>query len=230
MPKPPRPSPSRDVRSSGYAGLVGDIGMLLEQARRASARAVNSLMTATYWEIGRRIVEFEQGGKKRAAYGEALLQRLSGDLTTRYGRGFSFTNLKKYRQFCLAYPLDKIGPTVSGQSAGATLPTLLDESGFDIGPTRSGSSTDREISSPLSIESEVLPLAQAVSGKTSTPSRLLSLGEIARAFPLPWSHYVLLMPNKLLVREYLTALPDEQVLSGEIERTRRQLEARSGTR
>jgi len=56
---------------------------LLEAARRVSARTVNAFMTATYWEIGRRIVEFEQGGKERAEYGETLLLRLSHDLTAR---------------------------------------------------------------------------------------------------------------------------------------------------
>jgi hypothetical protein len=49
--------------SEDYAGIHGDIVALLEAARRAAARSVNALMTATYWEIGRRIVEFEQGGK-----------------------------------------------------------------------------------------------------------------------------------------------------------------------
>lgn len=59
-----------------YSSLVGSTGELLEAAWRASARAVNALMTATYWEIGRRIVEFEQHGKQRAQYGERLLEKL----------------------------------------------------------------------------------------------------------------------------------------------------------
>lgn len=66
---------------------------LLEGARRAAARSVNALMTASYWEIGRRIVEFEQGGTGRAGYGEALLERLSVDLTACFGRGFARRNL-----------------------------------------------------------------------------------------------------------------------------------------
>ena len=61
---------------------------LLDTARRASARTVNAIMTATYWELGRRIVELEQGGKGRADYGEELLKRMSADLTPRFGRGF----------------------------------------------------------------------------------------------------------------------------------------------
>ena len=51
---------------------------MLAAARRSSARAVNALMTATYWEVGRRIVEFEQRGEMRADYGQELLKRLSG--------------------------------------------------------------------------------------------------------------------------------------------------------
>lgn len=61
---------------------------LLETARRGVARSANAIMTATYWEIGRRIVEIKQQGKERAEYGEELLKRLSKDLTTRFGRGF----------------------------------------------------------------------------------------------------------------------------------------------
>ena len=67
-------------------------------------------MTATYWEFGRRIVEFEQGGSKRAAYGEELLRTLSADLSTRFGRGFSVDNLELFRAFYLAYPRDPLPP------------------------------------------------------------------------------------------------------------------------
>ena len=97
----------------GYGSLVDRIAGLLESARRTSARAVNAVMTATYWEIGRRIVEFEQGGRKRAEYGEELLGRLSADLTARVGRGFSIDNLELMRRFYLAWP---IAQTLSAQS------------------------------------------------------------------------------------------------------------------
>lgn len=59
-----------------YDRLIGGISKVLKTARRASARSVNAIMTAAYWEIGRRIVEFEQAGKPRADYGEELLKRL----------------------------------------------------------------------------------------------------------------------------------------------------------
>jgi predicted nuclease of restriction endonuclease-like (RecB) superfamily len=99
-----------------YGGLIGGIAELLETARRNAARAVNALMTATYWEIGRRIVEFEQRGKKRAEYGEELLQRLAQDLTARFGRGFSYPNVNKFRQFYLAFPAPGILSTPSIES------------------------------------------------------------------------------------------------------------------
>jgi predicted nuclease of restriction endonuclease-like (RecB) superfamily len=98
-------------------GLHGAIVALLEAARRSAARSVNSLMTATYWEIGRRVVEFEQGGRDRAAYGEALIDRLAADLSARFGRGFSPRNLWQIRAFHLAWRLaDEILRTASAES------------------------------------------------------------------------------------------------------------------
>lgn len=61
------PAAARD-----YSGLVNGVSELLDSARRASVRPVNAFMTATYWEIGRRIVEFEQGGENRAEYGSMV--------------------------------------------------------------------------------------------------------------------------------------------------------------
>lgn len=87
-----------------YASLVGSIDELLQFARQATARMVNSLMTATYWEVGRRIVEFEQNGKKRAAYGEELLKNLAADLSGKLGRGFSRQNLQNMRLFFQRFP------------------------------------------------------------------------------------------------------------------------------
>jgi hypothetical protein len=90
---------------SDYGPLLTGISSLLEQARRGVARAANAIMTATYWEVGRRIVEHEQGGKARAEYGEELLARLSVDLTTRYGRGFSRPGLQRMRSFYLGWEI-----------------------------------------------------------------------------------------------------------------------------
>ena len=89
----------------GYPLVRDEIVVLLQAARQAAARTVNALMTATYWEIGRRIVEFEQGGEARAGYGETLIQRLADDLSRQFGRGFSRQNLQQMRQFYLCWPI-----------------------------------------------------------------------------------------------------------------------------
>lgn len=100
---------------AGYAGIHGGIVELLDAARQAAARSVNTLMTASYWEIGRRIVEAEQKGRRRAGYGEQLMERLSADLTARFGRGFGVNNLESMRRFFLAYPPPEISQTLSGK-------------------------------------------------------------------------------------------------------------------
>lgn len=98
---------------SSYHSLIGDISALLQAAHQRTARSVNAIMTATYWEIGRRIVEFEQEGKNRAQYGAQLLAQLSRDLQGRYGRGFSADNLETMRLFYSIYPSLQISETVS---------------------------------------------------------------------------------------------------------------------
>ena len=98
-----------------YGHIQTEIINLLETSRRVVARNINSIMTATYWEIGRRIVQLEQGGESRAGYGEILMKRLAVDLTQRFGRGFSRQNLQQMRNFYLALPLESICQTVSGK-------------------------------------------------------------------------------------------------------------------
>ena len=117
--KKPAAQKSVSPASGDYTGLVGNISELLESARRTSARAVNAIMTATYWEIGRHIVEFEQGGKERAAYGEELIKQLAQDLSTHHGKGFSRQNLQNMRIFYLSMPLQRICQTTSGISGEA---------------------------------------------------------------------------------------------------------------
>jgi predicted nuclease of restriction endonuclease-like (RecB) superfamily len=95
--------------SSDYEDVLLGVVDLLESARRTSARAVNAIMTAAYWEIGRRIVECEQGGAAKAVYGEELLKRLSTDLRQRFGRGFGRENLRLMRRFYLSYSPDDVG-------------------------------------------------------------------------------------------------------------------------
>ncbi|MEH2247150.1 DUF1016 N-terminal domain-containing protein [Nostoc sp.] len=98
---------------NGYENILTDLIKLLESSRRAAARSVNAIMTATYWEIGRRIVELEQGGEKRAEYGAAVIKRLSEDLTAKYSKGFSERNLELMRRFYLEW---QISQTLSAES------------------------------------------------------------------------------------------------------------------
>ena len=111
------------LRSDQYAAILTELVDLLESARRTSARAVNAVMTTAYWQVGRRIVEFEQGGASLAGYGEHLLERLSKDLTNRFGRGFSVDNLELMRRFYLAYTSSQISETASRKSGSITSET-----------------------------------------------------------------------------------------------------------
>jgi predicted nuclease of restriction endonuclease-like (RecB) superfamily len=90
--------------STDYNHILTDISSLLESARRAVARSVNAVMTETYWEIGHRIVKYEQHGQFKAEYGHMIINRLSKDLSKRYGRGFGKRNLFQMRAFYIAYP------------------------------------------------------------------------------------------------------------------------------
>lgn len=87
----------------GHGSLMDRVVSILEQARDNVARSVNSNMVIAYWLIGREMVVALQGGEERAEYGERLLGELSEQLTKRYGRGFSVTNLRYFRLFYQAF-------------------------------------------------------------------------------------------------------------------------------
>jgi len=109
-----------------YETILGDISNVIDAARRSAARSVNCIMTAAYWLIGRRIVELEQKGKRRAEYGKELIEQLAGDLSARYGRGFSVRNVWQMKAFYLAWPIPQ---TMSAESEeGKILQTMSAES------------------------------------------------------------------------------------------------------
>jgi len=110
----------------GYDVLTAGIQELLEHARLRVAKAANTVLTATYWEVGRRIVEHEQEGRRRADYGKVLLSKLAIDLTERLGPGFSKTNLEYMRRFYLYWPASKIPQSLTGES-GHDVPTKISE-------------------------------------------------------------------------------------------------------
>lgn len=88
-----------------YQQLISVIGEKMAKAQKSILAAVNTQMLITYWEIGMYIVDFEQGGMEKASYGKALLERLSKDLSLRYGRGFSRSNLNYMRLLYVKYPI-----------------------------------------------------------------------------------------------------------------------------
>ena len=93
------------MMKSTRATLYHRIREILDSARAGAARSVNTAQVCANWLIGREIVEEEQKGKKRAGYGEALLQDLSVRLSTDVGKGWSVRNLEYCRVFYLEYPL-----------------------------------------------------------------------------------------------------------------------------
>ena len=98
--------------------LMEEISLLIENAKQHIIAEVNSTMTATYYEIGRMIVEHEQKGQKRATYGKGVLKDLSKKLTDRFGKGFSVDNLQNMRQFYIVYH-ESIYETASRKSSEA---------------------------------------------------------------------------------------------------------------
>lgn len=149
-----------------YGAVHSAVVDLLESARHAAARNVNAVMTTSYWEIGRRIVEFEQGGSGRAGYGEALLQRLAADLTQQFGRGFSPVNLRQMRRFYLAWPVDAIFQSASAQS--------------HLSPIRQ----------------TVSAKSRGFSAGATGAQNIVDLAGLAARFALPWSAYVRLLSVK----------------------------------
>ena len=119
----PRANAAVSVTTTRYAVVHSGIVQVLEAGRHAAVRQVNSVMTATYWEIGRRIVEAEQSGRRRANYGDELMKRLALDLSARFGRGFGWRNLFQMRSFYLAWQgiLQTPSAILTTKSAGKKL-------------------------------------------------------------------------------------------------------------
>ncbi len=153
-----------------YKAIHHGIADVLQAARAQAARSVNALMTASYWETGRRIVEAEQQGKRRAGYGEQLIERLSLDLTAQFGRGFGVVNLSQMRKFYELWPILQ----TASENSTSTAPQIFQ--------------TASEKSNTKSLRT--LPVVHR------TVSNQRTLANISNAFPLPWSAYVRLLSVK----------------------------------
>jgi hypothetical protein len=100
--------------SAGISPLLESLRVLISESRRQALRAVDSIQVRTCWEVGRHIVEFEQGGAARAEYGKGLLKRVAAELTVQFGKGFDASNLYKMTQFYRLFPnLDAVRPNLS---------------------------------------------------------------------------------------------------------------------
>ena len=175
--KPLAKLPSRAPRSSrregefrGYGQLVSGITEALQAGRKQAAWSLNSIMSAVYWDIGRRIVEFEQRGDAKAEYGERVIARLAEDLHATLGRGFQQRNLYQFRKFYLTYRNILQTPSAKSLTTGNPL------------------KASREPAAPKS-KKKAAGILQTPSGK-SPPDYLK---HVAGAFTLPWSHYARLL-------------------------------------
>jgi predicted nuclease of restriction endonuclease-like (RecB) superfamily len=93
------------IKNIDYQQLIDKIGNVYQSAKSKIISAVNTEMLYAYWQIGKDIIEFEQGGKLKAEYGKQLLENLAKDLTLQYGKGFSRSNLNYMRLLYNKYPI-----------------------------------------------------------------------------------------------------------------------------
>lgn len=98
-----------------YSTIVKAIQQIHDSAQITAGRSINQVLTMRNWLIGACIVEFEQNGEDRAAYGERLLKTIADEFNRAGYQGLSASNLKNFRQFALVYPLGAIRQTLSGE-------------------------------------------------------------------------------------------------------------------
>ncbi len=130
-----------------YTNLVSEIKQLLSDARNNIAKTVNTTMVITNWHIGRYIVEYEQGGKKRAEYGTELLKRLSEDLTKEFGRGFSWRSLYNMKEFYRQFPILQTLSAKSLNDENKKLQTASAQLSSEKGQVVSAQLSDKAIAS-----------------------------------------------------------------------------------
>ncbi|MEN9684471.1 MAG: hypothetical protein RLZZ28_257, partial [Bacteroidota bacterium] len=111
-----------NLSKNKYNQLLDNIGSTLQKARANAIKTINAELVKANWEIGRYIVEFEQQGKEKADYGSALLTNLAKDLKTKYGKGFSKSNIYLCRLFYIKHQKFQ---TVSGKLSWSHYAELL---------------------------------------------------------------------------------------------------------
>ncbi len=147
--------------------LLNNIVALVKHSQQQVLRAVNSTMVYTYFEIGRMIVEEEQNGYERAAYGKEILKILSEHLTNEFGKGFSVRNLEFIRKFYLTYSNSK---SLISFSSDKTIETSI------------GNIISKSVISNFEKEKTQTLTAESQNSETTS-----------RNFKLSWTHYVFLL-------------------------------------
>lgn len=124
------------------ANYIAEIKEILAQARQKSYAAVNTAMVEAYWLVGKRIVDEEQQGEDRAAYGKEILKTLSTELNAEFGKGFSLTNLQNFRKFYLTFGFWGIEQTASAIFTNQIEQTVSVKSGVEMEKEKSKSKVD----------------------------------------------------------------------------------------
>ena len=110
---------------SELPALLSQVQTVLREARQQAQRSVNRVMVEAYWRVGRLIVEHEQAGHARAAYGERVLDQLAQRLKDEFGAGFSVANLRNFRQFHLTFGWNEIRDTPCSELSWSHWRTLM---------------------------------------------------------------------------------------------------------
>ena len=110
---------------SELPALLLQVQTVLRLARQQAHRSINRVMVEAYWRVGQLIVEHEQAGHARAAYGERVLDQLAQRLKDEFGAGFSVTNLRNFRQFHLTFGWNEIRDTPCSELSWSHWRTLM---------------------------------------------------------------------------------------------------------
>ena len=102
-----------------------DIHAVLDDAKSRTYEAANNIMTYAYWNVGRRIIEQEQKGARKAKYGAYLIKRLSQELSDEYGTGFSVANIRNCRQLYMTFPKESYGYSMIGKVCWSHLRSIM---------------------------------------------------------------------------------------------------------
>lgn len=94
-----------EEKNKDYEQLINNISLTLQQGRENAVASINRNIVLTYWNIGKFIVEYEQSGYEKATYGSETLSKLSADLSLKFGKGFSRSNINRMRSLYLTYPI-----------------------------------------------------------------------------------------------------------------------------